>query len=79
MLATGAQIRMARAYLGWSAADLAKKSEVGVSTIQRMESFDGIPNVRLSNLEAVVDTILETGRVTFQGETCVCVADKVSP
>lgn len=77
MLATGAQIRMARAFLGWTAIDLAKRSGIGVSTVQRIETYDGIPNVRLPNLEAVVATIIDTGRVRFEGETCVCVSAEV--
>ena len=42
---TGAQIRMARAFLRWSVADLAKKAKVGISTVQRIEAADGTPAV----------------------------------
>ena len=42
---TGAQVRMARAFLRWSVADLAKNAKVGISTVQRIEASDGGPTV----------------------------------
>jgi hypothetical protein len=42
---TGAQVRMARAFLRWSVADLAAKAKVGISTVQRIEAEDGPPNL----------------------------------
>jgi hypothetical protein len=42
---TGAQVRMARAFLRWSVADLAAKANVGISTVQRIEAADD-PAVR---------------------------------
>jgi hypothetical protein len=45
MKITGAQIRAARAFLKWTIADLAKASEVGISTIQEVEKIDGEPRV----------------------------------
>jgi hypothetical protein len=38
---TGIQVRMARAALGWSLAELARRAIVGVSTIQTIEAHDG--------------------------------------
>jgi transcriptional regulator with XRE-family HTH domain len=42
---TGAQIRAARAFLGWTMADLNKAAGVGISTIQEVEKIDGEPRV----------------------------------
>lgn len=50
MAVTGAQIRAARAFLKWTAADLAKAAGVGVSTVQEIEKFDGEPRIE-SNLQ----------------------------
>ena len=38
---TGAQVRMARAFLGWPLAELARRAVVGISTIQAVEENDG--------------------------------------
>ena len=64
---TGAQIRMARGHLKWSVRDLHKKSGVGVSTIQRMEEVDGVPNAHGRNLEVIKNT-LEAAGVRFIGD-----------
>ena len=40
---TGAQVRMARAFLRCSAAHLAKNAKVGITTVQRIEASDGGP------------------------------------
>jgi hypothetical protein len=37
---TGAQVRMARAFLRWSVTELAAKANVGISTVQRIEAAD---------------------------------------
>jgi transcriptional regulator with XRE-family HTH domain len=42
---TGAQVRMARAFLRWSITELASKANVGISTVQRIEAADD-PAVR---------------------------------
>jgi transcriptional regulator with XRE-family HTH domain len=42
---TGAQVRMARAFLRWSVAELAARAKVGISSIQRIEAADGSPVV----------------------------------
>ena len=61
---TGAQIRMARGYLKWSVKQLATRAGVGISTVQRMESFDGVPACIASNIEAV-QVALEAEGVLF--------------
>lgn len=60
---TGAQLRMARGYLGWSVRMLANKAGVAESTIKRMESADGTPPARDANIEAVYKTLCALGIV----------------
>jgi transcriptional regulator with XRE-family HTH domain len=64
-IVTGAQIRAARALLGWDQAELAERANVSVKTVKRMEQSDG-------NLEARSDwsvkKALERGGVEFFGE-----------
>jgi transcriptional regulator with XRE-family HTH domain len=47
---SGAQVRAARALLGWTAKELARKANVGISTVQRIENSAGPPNVQVANL-----------------------------
>jgi transcriptional regulator with XRE-family HTH domain len=58
---------MARAFLKWSIADLAEKSGVGISTIQRIEGEDGFPAARGGNIDAVY-TVLSAAGITFLPE-----------
>jgi hypothetical protein len=55
--AVGAQIRMARGYLRWSAKELGDKAGVAESTIKRMEQEEGFPIARGANIEAVYKTL----------------------
>lgn len=64
---SGQQIRAARALLGLSAAELAKRSGVSHRTLQRFESQEGIPDSRLGNLEAVERALSDLG-VSFVGD-----------
>ncbi len=58
---TGAQLRMARGYLRWSAKQLADKAGVAESTVKRMEQDDGFPIARGANIEAVYKTLAAAG------------------
>jgi transcriptional regulator with XRE-family HTH domain len=74
---TGAQVRMARAFLRWSVSELAAKAKVGISTVQRIEASDGSPMIaddlewraaaRNEVLAAVKDTLIRAG-ITFLAE-----------
>jgi transcriptional regulator with XRE-family HTH domain len=64
---TGAQLRMARGYLKWSAKELADKAGVAESTIKRMEQDEGFPVARGANIEAVYKTLVDAG-ITFVPE-----------
>ena len=61
---TGAQMRAARGLLRWSASALAKKADVSLPTIQRMEKVDGVPSAYATNLDAV-QKALELAGVEF--------------
>jgi transcriptional regulator with XRE-family HTH domain len=65
-LITGEQIRAARAMLKWTADDLAKKSEIGVATIRRLEIMNGLPSGQARVLSAI-QKALEEGGVEFIG------------
>lgn len=75
---TGAQIRAARAFLRWTIADLAKAADVGLSTVQAVEKFDGEPRIAPSlqwrsdaRDEALVkiERALEKAGITFLPES----------
>lgn len=59
---TPAQTRAARGLLGWSQADLAERSKVGLSTIGNFEA--GRSSMMAANLEAMRRT-LESAGVQF--------------
>ena len=59
-----AQVRAARALLGWSQSDLSKRSKVALRTVRRMEGFDGAVGARTDTLAKVV-AILEKAGVEF--------------
>jgi transcriptional regulator with XRE-family HTH domain len=47
---TGRQIRMARAAVGWTVAELAHQSGVSASAIQRAEGAADVPTMKSTNL-----------------------------
>ena len=63
---TGAQIRAARAALGWSVVVLAGQAGVAAKTISRFEEVDGVPPGRLSTMMEV-KTALEAAGIEFVG------------
>lgn len=65
---SGAQCRMARGLLGWSAQQLAEKANVGISTVKRLEAVDSIPtNTQVGTLQSIAKAFTDTGRVRFEG------------
>ena len=56
-----AQIRMARAALGWNISDLASKASVSVSTIKRVETPEGFSNATAANLKLIKQTLEQAG------------------
>jgi transcriptional regulator with XRE-family HTH domain len=63
---TGLQIRSARAALGWSAKFLAERSGVGLRTLMRVESSDGVPFSHSSTL-LELEQALEAAGIEFIG------------
>jgi len=63
-LVSGAQIRAARALLGWTARDLARHAIVSVSTINLIEGAASRPGATREQL-AAVQTALEEAGIEF--------------
>ncbi len=61
---TADQIRAARALLRWSARELAARSSVHMTTIQRMEARHGVLRGRIATLQKV-QAALEAAGVAF--------------
>jgi len=62
-----AQIKAARAMLGWSAAELAERAGVSPATVKRYELQAGIPNANTKILAAIKST-LEGDGIEFTGD-----------
>jgi predicted transcriptional regulator len=61
---TGRQLKAARALVGWEQTDLARKAGVAISTVRRMESFEGEIGARTSTL-SLVKKALERAGIEF--------------
>ena len=59
---TAQHVKAARAFLDWTAADLADKCDVGVATIRRFEC--GV-NIRDGSRQAIFDALIGAG-IEFQ-------------
>ena len=64
------QIKAGRVMLGWSAAELAKRSSVGATTLRRYEMIGGVPSANLSVLMKLKST-LEAAGIEFTGDPLV--------
>lgn len=64
---TSAQIRAARALLRWSAADLARETSMGVTTIRRAELNESETSMTTAN-DLAVRRALESAGVDFIDE-----------
>ena len=64
------QIKASRALLGWSAAELAKRSNVGATTLRRYEMVGGVPSANLSVL-LKLESSLENAGIEFTGDPLV--------
>lgn len=58
---TAAQLRAARAFLGWSARELASRCGVSESAISRAERVNGKPRMQARNLNAIRATLEKHG------------------
>ena len=64
---TSGQLRAARAFLRWSAEDLARESNLGVTTIRRAELAEGETSMTVAN-DLAVRRALESAGVVFIDE-----------
>lgn len=63
---TSGQIKAARALLGLTVAEMAKKAGIGFTTMVRLESAEGIPAGNVKTLNAV-KTSIEAAGIEFIG------------
>lgn len=63
---TAAQIRAARASLGWTAAELANVADIASRTVLRIEAGLGIPQTTTGTI-AKIQSALETAGIEFIG------------
>ena len=61
------QIQAARALLGWTASHLAEKSGIGVATIRRYETQEGLPQGNFQKVMKIKET-LENAGIEFIGD-----------
>lgn len=71
MAITGGQIRAARAFLRWTAKELAQKSGVSLPTIKRMEGHEGVPSSLAQTVEAVTKCFQNAGVEFWTNEGAV--------
>ena len=64
---TGMQVRAAKALIRWSGADLAQKANVSLSSIRRIEAFDGLPDSASVKVLNSVQKALESAGIEFIG------------
>jgi transcriptional regulator with XRE-family HTH domain len=60
-LITSGQIKAARSLLGWTARDLAERSEIGFSTMIRLEASDGVPSGNVKTLDSIKKSLEKAG------------------
>ena len=58
---TPAQLRAARALLGWDQKTLASRSDLSLPTIQRMESSDELIRGNVDSLSKIMNTLAVAG------------------
>ena len=63
---TSGQIKAARSLLGWTARELAAKSDIGFSTLIRLEAAEGVPASHVKTLDAIIKA-LQHGGIEFIG------------
>lgn len=64
---TSDQIRAGRAFVRWSARELAEKAGLSLPTIQRLETADGVPNTSVQTMTAVQTTLEAAGIIFIPG------------
>jgi transcriptional regulator with XRE-family HTH domain len=65
-LISGAQVRAARALLGWDVRELARRATVSIRTINDIEGSHGLTTISIKQLAAIRST-LEAAGIEFLG------------
>lgn len=64
---TGAQVRAAKSLIRWSGSDLADQAGVSLSSIRRIEAFDGVPDSASVKVLHAIQQAFEDAGVEFIG------------
>ena len=64
---TGAQVRAAKALLGWPGSILADRAGVAISTIRRVEACDGVLETASVKVLQAIKSALEISGIEFIG------------
>ena len=64
---TGDQVRAAKAFLRWSGTELAQRSGVILSTIRRVESYSGVPELQSVKTLQAIRAAFERAGIEFIG------------
>ena len=67
MSITSGQIRAAKAMLRWSGEELSSRSGVSLSTVRRVESASGVPEVQSIRTVLAIKKALEEAGIEFIG------------
>ena len=67
---TPKQCKMARVALDWTVRELASRANVMPNTVSNFEKGRG---VQVSTVKVLEKALLESGKVRFEGDSCVCV------
>ena len=68
MFLTGPQVRAARGLVGWSQTDLASAAGIGLATVQRLESQDGILRGMTDTIWKIRKALEEAGIIFIDGD-----------
>ena len=64
---TGAQVRAAKSLSRWSGSDLADRAGVSLSSIRRIEAFDGVPDSASVKVLHSIQQAFEDAGIEFIG------------
>ena len=67
---TPKQCKMARVALDWTVRELAEKANVMPNTVSNFEKGRG---AQINTAKALEQALVSSGKVRFEGNTCVCV------
>jgi hypothetical protein len=65
---SGAQVRAARALVGWTVHELARRSVVSIGTVHLIEGSDGLPSTSREHLAAIQDSLEAVGIEFLDGD-----------